>query len=317
MKVSIVIPTHHRPEKLKETIKGLRSQDFPTEDYEILVVDDGSVPAVTLDQDLVVSPTVRLFRLEGVERSAARNAGAKDARGELLIFVDDDISVQTDFIRVHWEAHQEFKDALIIGAIFLPEESQGTPFGRFRQRLEQDGTPTTRGRIPEKNFCAAANASISRQLFLDLGGFDPLITSSEDQDFAIRYSEKCGPIVFLPEARVLHRDDALDIRGYCRRNEWGSRLMRPFYQRYPDAPQNLEREMVNGFVRPVKEPLSHSFRKLLKSIISTKASVGLLFTFVDILERVAPESNLLDKTYRLLLGAHIFRGYRAAMRPKP
>lgn len=312
MKVSIVIPTHNRLEKLRETVEKLRLQDFPKEDYEIIVVDDGSNPPVKFEEDFTVLPSVKIVRLEGEERSVARNMGAKNAHGELVIFIDDDIFTQPDFIEKHWQAHQDFSDLLAIGEILLPEDSQDTPFGRFRQRLEKDGIPRKRGLVAEKNFCAAGNASIKRDLFLQLDGFDTTLTSAEDQDFALRHTAQGGQIAFLPEASVIHSDKALDIRGYCQRNEWGSRLMLPFYQRYPDFPANIEREKINGFAKWGKEPVSDSLRKTLKGLIASKIPTNLLFKVTDILEKTAPDSSALDKVYRLLLGAHIFRGYRAA-----
>ncbi|HRH41380.1 MAG TPA: glycosyltransferase [Pyrinomonadaceae bacterium] len=314
MKVSIIIPTHNRLEKLRETVEYLRLQDFPTTDYEIVVVDDGSNPPVTFEKEFTVLPNVRIVRLEGEERSVARNSGAREANGELLIFVDDDITTKEDFVENHWQIHQEFTNALAIGEILLPESSLDTPFGRFRQKLEQTNIPRQRGLVAEKNFCAAANASIKHELFLQLGGFDTTISSSEDQDFALRHTAQGGKIVFLPEAEVIHRDNALDIRGYCQRNEWGSRLMKPFYQRYPDLPQNIERERINGLAKWGREPFLNSLRKTLKSLISSKVSVNILFKIVAILEKTSPNSSILDKFYRLLLGAHIFRGYRKALR---
>lgn len=312
MKVSVVIPTHNRPEKLRETVEKLRLQNFPKNNYEIVVVDDGSTPPVKFDEDFIISPTVRIVRLEGEERSVARNTGAREANGELVIFIDDDIWTKPDFIESHWQAHQEFSDLLAIGEILLPDNSQNTPFGRFRQRLEKDGIPRKRGLVAEKNFCAAGNASIKRELFLQLGGFDTTISSSEDQDFALRHTAQNGKIAFLPEASTIHNDNALDIRGYCQRNEWGSRLMKPFYERYPDFSANIERERINGFVKLGKEPFSNSLRKVFKSIIATKFSTVILFKSADLLEKVAPNSSILDKIYRFLLGAHIFRGYRNA-----
>jgi glycosyltransferase involved in cell wall biosynthesis len=316
MKVSIIIPTRNRLEKLRQTVERLRLQDFPNQDYEIVVVDDGSNPPVKFEKDFSVSPKVSIVRLEGVERSIARNTGAREATGELLIFVDDDVSVKENFVELHWKAHQEFSDALVIGKILLPEDSQNTPFGRFRQRLEQDGIPSQRGLIAEKNFCTAQNMAIAKDNFFAIKGFDENIVSSEDQEFALRHTAKNRPIVFLPEALGIHCDNALDIRGYCRRNEWGSRLMLPFYERYPDFPHNIERERINGLTKWGKEPFQHSLRKSIKSLIASKISVGILFKMADVLEKIAANSLALDKTYRLLLGAHIFRGYRTAMKEK-
>ena len=316
MKISVIIPTHNRHEKLRETVAGLRQQNFSTEDYEIIVVDDTSTPPVAFEKDFTDSPNVSVIRLEGAERSLARNTGANAANGQLLVFVDNDIEVNKEFLAEHWRAHTEFSDALAVGAILLPAENQNLPFVRFRQRLEQTGVPRTYGLIEDKNFCAAANTSIKRKLFFELAGFDLTISSSEDQDLALRHTSKGGKIVFVPDAVAIHRDNALDIRTYCQRNEWGSRLMSPFYQRYPDLPQNIERERINGLVKFGKEPFLQSLRKIIKFLLASKVSVFILFKVCELLEKTFPNSSILEKFYRLLLGAHIFRGYRAAIKQK-
>lgn len=288
--VSIVIPTHNRQSCLEETLSHLAKQTL--HDYEVIVVDDGSSPPVS------VSEPVRLVRLEGEERSAARNAGAKAAHGDLLIFIDDDISVRPDFVERHFVAHHEWPDALLVGAVRLPEEALLTPFGRFRQRLEDSGIPLARGLTSMSNLCTAANMAIPRARFEELCGFDPSIASGEDQDLALRHARKGGRIAFIPEARVIHRDNAIDVRSYCRRAEWGSRMMIPFCRRYPDLPENLVRRQVNGSFNAVK------------SLLSARPLRWLLFQAASLLERIGPGSLALDHLYQGLLGIHIYRGYR-------
>ncbi|MEP7273158.1 MAG: glycosyltransferase [Acidobacteriota bacterium] len=290
--VSVVIPTHNRPATLVETLGHLEKQTLNRAYYEIIVVDDGSSPPVT------VAPPVRLVRLEGEERSAARNAGAKAARGELLVFIDDDITVDRDFLKSHLEAHREWPDALLVGAIRLPGEASATPFGRFRQKLEDNGIPVARGITAMPNLCTAANMAMTRARFAELGGFDPRIASGEDQDLALRHTTSGGRIAFIPAATVIHRDNAMDVRSYCRRAEWGSRMMLPFCRRYPHFVDNITRRRVNG-----------SFN-LLKSLLSIEPVRGLLFAMAGTLERTAPDSAVLDRLYRGLLGVHIYRGYR-------
>jgi GT2 family glycosyltransferase len=290
--ISVIIATHNRIETLRETLRHFDHQSVGAGNYEVIVVDDGSSPAVA------VAEPVRLVRLEGEERSAARNAGARAARGELLIFIDDDITVAADFIEQHLTAHREWPDALLVGAIRLPEAAAKTPFGRFRQRLEDSGIPQARGLTSMLNFCTAANMAMPRPRFLELGGFDPRIASSEDQDLALRHSSSGGRIAFVPGARVIHRDDAMDIRKYCRRARWGSRMMIPFVRRYPDFQDNVVRREVNG-----------SF-DLMKSTLATPPALAAMFSLTEVVERVSPDGALLDRLYRGLLGVSIYRGYR-------
>lgn len=310
--VSVVIASRGRPEPLAETLISLRRQTLQTSDFEIIVVDDGSVPPLCLSR-VVGGAGLRLLRLDGRERSAARNAGARAAVGDVLVFIDDDITVGREFLEAHLLGQREWPGALAVGSISLPDESVGRAFGHFRQELEQRGIPRQRGLTDAKNFCTAANMSMRRQGFLELGGFDEELVSAEDQDLALRHRERGGAIVFLPEAAGTHRDVALDIRGYCRRTEWGSERLVAFCRRHPNWPENVERDRLNGRVRLGDEPIERTLRKLGKTVIALPPALEVLFAMAAILERTAPHGRLLERIYRLLLGAHIFRGYRRGL----
>jgi glycosyltransferase involved in cell wall biosynthesis len=304
---SVIVPTYNRQNQILRTVSALRKQNLSENDYEIIVVDDGSNPPVEIEG-------VKVLRLENVERSAARNAGVEQARGEIIIFIDDDMMVTENFVESHTKAHREWSDAIAIGKISLPDDFIKTPFGRFRYSLELTGTPTMRGIVDSKNFCAAGNMSIKRERFLYLGGFDRNLNSGEDQDLAIRHTSQNGKIVFLPEAESIHLDTALDIRSYCRRSEWGNEFVKKFCDKHPDLPDNIAREKANGFIQLRSESLKLSVGKVIKSFFGLKPITGLMFFLVSLLERFAPNSYLLVRFYHLLLGTHIFRGFRRALR---
>jgi len=311
--LTIILPTRNRPASLREAVEGLARQDIGPAVYEVVVVDDGSTPPV----DLPAVPgalATTIVRLEGVERSAARNQGASRARGGILLFLDDDMTVRADFVRRHLEGQREWPGALVVGGIVLPDAMLTRPFGRFRRSLENAGLPQARGLVAARNFCAAGNMSIPAATFRALGGFDPLLSSSEDQDLALRHTAAGGRIAYLPEAVAVHRDSANEIRSYCRRTEWGSESMLPFCRRYPDWPDNVERARVNGPARFGGEPLSLSLKKLAKSALGQPPLPAILFTVAKAVERCWPHAGLLDRLYRLLLGTHIFRGYRRGLR---
>ncbi|HEX8091630.1 MAG TPA: glycosyltransferase [Blastocatellia bacterium] len=313
MKASVIVPTHNRPDGLAETLDYLRRQSVASDCFEIIVVDDGSLPPVTLAES-VRGPRCRLVRLNGLERSAARNRGADIAKGEVLIFVDDDTVVRPDFVASHLCAHAEWPCALVVGANRLSDAALATPFGQFRQKLERRSLPERRGPTDRPNFCTAQNMSINRDVFRKLGGFAPDIISGEDQDLALRHTSRGGRIVFLPEAMTIHHDTALDVRSYCRRAEWGAQYLIAFCRRHPDWPDNVERERVNGPARLGREPLNQTLRKSIKRAVASNAILVALFAAAALFERAAPGSRALDRVYRLLLGAHILRGYRKGLK---
>jgi hypothetical protein len=95
--------------------------------------------------------------------------------------------------------------------------------------------------------------------------------------------------------------------------EWGYERMIPFCRRHPLWTDNIERDRVNGALRVREEPVARTARKLVKSELASHAVLEVLFAVASILERGAPGSRLLHRVYSLLLGAHIFRGYRKGL----
>ncbi|MCR4678440.1 MAG: glycosyltransferase [Lachnospiraceae bacterium] len=103
MKISVVIPHYNRDEMLVWCLRGLDAQDFPKDEYEVLVV--GSLPDHIKDE---LTCTVRHIPYEkkSDERfpvATLRNMGAKEAKGEVLVFVDCDIVVSEDYLKNYWE----------------------------------------------------------------------------------------------------------------------------------------------------------------------------------------------------------------------
>lgn len=95
---SIITPTYNRPDKLADCLESLSRQDYPHDRFEVIVIDDGSdtplQPVVTsfLDQlDLT------LLKQTNAGPAAARNTGVEKAKGDFLVFIDDDCKPGT-----HW-----------------------------------------------------------------------------------------------------------------------------------------------------------------------------------------------------------------------
>lgn len=308
MQISVIIPTRNRHDKLKRTIELLQKQTLDEDDYEIIIVDDGSTPPVE-----IADKKIKVLRLEGVERSIARNSGAEMSSGELLVFVDDDMEVSETFLAEHLTAYCAFKDALLVGRVSLSDDFLKTPFGSFRQKLEQDVVPLKGGLTDVQNLCTAQNMAISKDSFQELSGFDSNIVSCEDQDFALRHRARDGRTVFVSQALAIHQDNATNIRTYCRRCEWGMENMIPYCKRHSDFQDNIEREKTNGYLQFGNEPLSRSFRKVVVSFLSFKPFVEILFLLTNLFERIAPNSRFLIRLYSLLIGLHNFRGYRKGL----
>src|SRR5262249_16300995 len=151
--------------------------NYPADRWEALVVDDAST-----DETLNIIPwwigqngaPVRYVRQSiNAGPAAARNRGASEAKGEYLIFIDNDIIVEPDFIHGDVDTLSSNPGCWVVGRIIHPPKLRATPFGRYRDSVwenfhESHGGP----RISETAGMTAANLSLPAKDFETLRGFD-------------------------------------------------------------------------------------------------------------------------------------------------
>src|SRR5262245_33713617 len=106
--ISVVVPTYNRVERLRHVIAALESQSYPRNDYEVIVVSDGSNDGTHAYLEALRS-TMRLrwFSQSNRGPAAARNAGVDKAVGELIAFIDDDVVPEAGLLAEHVRAHHE------------------------------------------------------------------------------------------------------------------------------------------------------------------------------------------------------------------
>jgi GT2 family glycosyltransferase len=320
---SIIVPTFRRPDVLRTTLQALFAQDFPKRKFEVIVVDDDASPTT--------ADVVRRLANDGVQTTiesqnrrgaaTARNRGARLARGELLLFVDDDMIVAPDHLRRHLDAHQRHRDALIAGAWDFPpslaSELAATPLGRYRLELEQRFQAQARGqqladRCWTMTALAAANLSVAREPFWRLGGFDEdfPVAGAEDQDFSQRAEAAGCQLLLDPAIRCLHNDSYLGRRGWCEREERSAKTV-PFLAR--NHPAKFAESAYVRENRPIRRDDAPALvaKKLIKWTLSRGPALEGLHRFAGVAEAARLPDRLLRKLYRLLLGLHLFRGFRS------
>lgn len=101
--ISVIIPTHNRADFIKKTIESILNQTF--DDFELIIVDDGSTDNTSEIISKISDPRLYYYHINNSERAAARNYGAKQAKGKYLNFFDSDdiaypnhLQVASDFI---------------------------------------------------------------------------------------------------------------------------------------------------------------------------------------------------------------------------
>ena len=228
--VSVIIPAYNAASTIDTCLEALEQQTVPGDAYEILVVDDGSSDG-TPDR-VRAHPDARLFTQERAGPAAARNLGARHARGDLLLFTDADCQPTRDWIEQMVAPFDDEATAAVKGAYL---SRQREIVARFVQ-LEYEDKYARMARQLTIDFVDTYAAAYRRDLFVAQGGFDAAypVASVEDQEFSFRLARRGLKMCFAPRARVYHLKHAGGLGAYCRRKftigYWKVLVTR----RYPD-----------------------------------------------------------------------------------
>lgn len=212
--VSVVVPARDAEDTIGDCLRSLRHQRYPADRFEVIVVDDGSTDATAR---LAEATADRLIRQEHRGPAAARNAGARAARGEVLVFTDADCSPASAFLE---DLLRAFEDDEVVAARGAYRTRQRGLVPRYVQQEYEHKYARTR-RLPAINFIDTYAAAYRTSVFLENGGFDTSYPSAsvEDQEFSFRLASKGYRMVFVPSAIVFHRHDRSPIE-YLRRKFW-------------------------------------------------------------------------------------------------
>jgi glycosyltransferase involved in cell wall biosynthesis len=202
MKASIVIPTFNRRAILLRTLEKLFQQKMSASEYEIIVVVDGSTDGTTAAlAELRPQCEFRVIEQENRGQATARNAGWRAARGELVIFLDDDMFCDPTLVQEHCLVHSRSGLALVgVGAIFLTDDSPRTlaaecfnrEIGAFSRQYSRNPAMA----VPR----VFANTSLRRELLERTGGFDPRFRVREDAELSARLLSAGAAFEFIPAA---------------------------------------------------------------------------------------------------------------------
>lgn len=223
-KVSIIIITYNRKEKLEILLQSLLKQTY--KDFEVIVIVDGSTDGTS---ELLnnYQPNFNFLRFEANQnsgRSFSRNRGAALASGSLLIFLDDDMEVFPDCVYQHVHHHSVHPHTICVGTQEECEAKIVNDFDQYRfhvgQLWEKNIVAESRVIPVYYTYLTAAHFSINRNDFLKLGGFEKEMEVVEDFDLAVRAQHFKISIYYSPKNRAYH-DNILTCNAFIKKqNEY-------------------------------------------------------------------------------------------------
>ncbi|MBU2611257.1 MAG: sugar transferase [Chloroflexi bacterium] len=200
--VSVVIPARNAAGSIPACLRAVLAQENIEQELEIILVDDGSTDKT---EELAESLGVRVIRQANAGPAAARNAGARQARGEIIAFTDADCAPVSDWLQ---HLTTPFSSSEIVAAKGAYRTDQRSLVARFvQQEYESKYARLAQQRFID--FIDTYSAAYRREVFLENGGFDTAfpVPSVEDQEFSFRLARKGYRMVFAPQAIVFHQHD--------------------------------------------------------------------------------------------------------------
>lgn len=203
---SVIVPTRNRAQFIERFLPSLAEQRMP-EPYEVIVADNGSTDSTAAVVRRVAQqwPHVRMITESGAGGSRARHAGAMAAQSPLLIFVDDDMRAEPDLVAEHLRMHREAPGGVVLGRMLSAPGQH--PFERMMAYIYDGPMSALAQRSPGPFDYWSGNVSISRELYLGLGGYSEALAElrcGEDMLFGLRLSAASVPVRFAAEATTHH-----------------------------------------------------------------------------------------------------------------
>jgi len=225
MKASVIIATYGRDACLVNTIGSVLLQDYP--DFELLVVDQSAehTPEVGIFLRNAGDPRYSYHLIAPPSLPAARNFGLARSRGEIVIYIDDDVLLNPGFIHAHVKAYERTQRiAAVGGRVRTPDKTISTHL----HALSTDGSWSGGFNFPDEgelDMALGCNMSFRRSALEAIGGFDPSYEGNalwEEGDVCFRLRRQGHQIRFEPRAAL---DHLLAPAGGCReKNLWDSRF---------------------------------------------------------------------------------------------
>ena len=210
--VSIVIPTYNRSTLLRNAVESVLRQDTHWK-FEIVIVNNNSTDDTeAVAQDLINQhPEKVTYVIETKQGNAyARNCGVKAAQANIIAFIDDDVTVESNWLRACMEVLTSHEELSFVGGSVLPEWDEAAPAWLTSEHWAPlallDYGPSE-FRISGNNPLGllTANIAFRRNVFDELGMFSPdlqrvndSIGSMEDHEFLLRVCRSGKQGMYLP-----------------------------------------------------------------------------------------------------------------------
>ena len=216
--ITLIICTYNREKYIGPLLESIAKNDYPTSDYELVLVDNNCTDNTkgVCEQFAVEHPEITLRYVVETEQglSAARNKGIEEAKGDIIIYVDDDALVDSDYIRIYAEHFSAHPETMAAGGPIEPlyeteEPKWMSPYTKALLTAWMNYGDKVR-EYPNGRYPGGGNAAYRKVVFdkvglinTELGRKGSALLASEEKDIFDKMKAQGMQVLYLPTP-VLH-----------------------------------------------------------------------------------------------------------------
>lgn len=181
--ISIVIPLYNKEQSIASTLQTVLKQTY--QDFEIVIVNDGSTDHSVEEVKKVTDPRIRLIHQNNAGVSAARNRGIEEAKGEYIAFLDADDEWKSDYLKTQHELTQKYPECNVFACNYEFKDTQGKVTPTIIRKLPFKGEDGILSNYFEVASCShppicSITIMVKKRAIQSIGGFPIGIKSGED-----------------------------------------------------------------------------------------------------------------------------------------
>ena len=270
IKYSIIVPAYNAGNTIKGCLSAAVNQSISRDDYEVIVVDDGSTDGTG---DMVKKFPVKYICQPNRGPASARNHGARGAIGKIILFTDSDCVPAYKWVE---EMTKPFEKPDVIAVKGAYKTNQRSLIARLVQTEFEERFEMLK-RAESIDMVDTYSAAFRRDIFRQTGGFDESfpVANNEDTDLSYKLSSAGYKMVFNPEAIVYHLRHPDTLLRYARQKFWRGYWRMVVYKRFP-------KKMVKDAYTPqsLKFQILFLFSIVPFLVLSALLEVGLYFAIL-------------------------------------
>ncbi|MEE2939541.1 MAG: glycosyltransferase [Planctomycetota bacterium] len=216
--ITVLFPSYGRPDRALKLLERLGEQTLDPSRFEVVVVDDGSDPPITIDVTRL-GYRCKVVHQPNAGPAAARNVGLAITEAPLVLILNDDAVPAPDLLERHIAAHAEVpQKSAVLGTFHFTEESLKSPFTRLLDESDLlfSFSGLEHGKSYDWQFFWTCNISLPTDAILGVGGFDSKSFDRaicEDVELGLRLEEQGWRVIHRADC-VAHHDHVLTPRSY-------------------------------------------------------------------------------------------------------